>query len=75
MANVGKTTSNEPDHGWTLFIISVVMVIASGFLVIARLATRLSKRIMGLDDYLIIAVGSVNSFLDPFVVNRSCRQW
>lgn len=54
MANVGKGTSEFPDRGWPLFIISVVMVSISGLFVLGRVAFRLSRRAMGTDDYIII---------------------
>ena len=54
MLNVGKGSPELPDRGWPLFIVSVVMVIASGFFVIGRVAFRLSRRAMGTDDYVII---------------------
>ena len=54
MANVGKGTSELPDRGWPLFIISVVMVNISGLFVLGRVAFRLSRRAMGTDDYVII---------------------
>lgn len=60
MINNGKGTSSDPDHGWTLWIVSVVMVIFSGIFVITRLAIRLSKKQVGIDDY-IIFVGLVCS--------------
>ena len=55
MANVGKGTPELPDHGWPLYIVSVVLVIVSGFFVIGRVAFRLSRRAMGSDDHIIIA--------------------
>ncbi len=54
MANVGKGTSELPDRGWPLFIISIVMVNISGLFVLGRVAFRLSRRAMGTDDYVII---------------------
>jgi hypothetical protein len=54
MANVGNGTSELPDRGWPLFIISVVMVNISGLFVLGRVAFRLSRRAMGTDDYVII---------------------
>jgi len=54
MANVGKGTSELPDRGWPLFIISVMMVNISGLFVLGRVAFRLSRRAMGTDDYVII---------------------
>lgn len=56
MANDGKGTPSDPDHGWTLYIVSVIMVVFSGVFVILRSAIRLSKKMMGTDDYIIIAV-------------------
>ncbi|KAL9638225.1 MAG: hypothetical protein Q9164_001702 [Protoblastenia rupestris] len=54
MVNVGKGTPTEPNIGWSLFIVSVVMVIVSGLFVVVRIAIRLSRRMMGMDDYMII---------------------
>ena len=56
MVNVGKGTATEPNIGWSLFIVSVVMVIISGLFVVVRIAIRLSRRMMGMDDYMIILV-------------------
>lgn len=56
MMNVGKGSPGQPDHGWSLFIVSVVMTIVSGLFVTLRIAIRLSRRIMGIDDYLILLV-------------------
>ncbi|KAK4695002.1 hypothetical protein P7C71_g2665, partial [Lecanoromycetidae sp. Uapishka_2] len=53
MVNDGKGTHSDPDQGWTLWIVSVVMVIFSGMFVLARLAIRLSKQMLGADDYII----------------------
>jgi len=47
--------TGEGTRGWDLWIISVVMVIVAGLLVAARLTQKISKRHMGLDDYLILA--------------------
>ncbi len=54
MANVGKGTPELPDRGWPLFIVSIVMVIISGLFVLGRVAYRLSRKAMGVDDYVII---------------------
>ena len=54
MPNLGKGTPELPDRGWPLFIVSVVMVIISGLFVIGRLAFRLSRKAMGMDDYIIV---------------------
>lgn len=63
MINDGKGTPGDPDRGWTLWIVSVVMVIFSGIFVIARLAIRLSRKMLGIDDYIIFVglVGSSNT--------------
>lgn len=62
MANVGKGTPGDPDHGWALYIVSVIMVILSGIFVMIRVAVRTSKKMMGADDWIIVAV-CVNSIL------------
>ena len=56
MGNVGKATAAVPNQGWGLYIVSVVMVIISGLFVMARIAVRLSRNMMGWDDYMIILV-------------------
>ncbi len=56
MPNVGKGTATSPDAGWPLYIISVVMVNLSGIFVIIRIAGRMSRKMMGLDDYIILFV-------------------
>jgi sensor histidine kinase regulating citrate/malate metabolism len=62
MVNVGKGTDMVPDRGWSLYIVSVVMVIVSGLFVMVRLAIRLSRRMMGMDDYMIILVCPQNMY-------------
>ena len=56
MANVGTGSPQDPDHGWYLYIVSVILVIISGIFVVIRVAIRLSKKMMGTDDYIIIFV-------------------
>lgn len=63
MVNDGKGTPSNPDHGWTLWIVSVVMVVISGIFVIARVAIRLSRQMLGIDDYFII-IGLVRCSTD-----------
>lgn len=58
MANVGKGNPSDPDRGWSLYIVSVVMVIFSGLFIGFRIAVRLSKKMIGADDAIIIAVCS-----------------
>ena len=53
--NDGQGTTRVPDRGFTLWIVSVVMVIVAGLFVIVRLASRLSMNKFGYDDYTIIA--------------------
>ena len=60
MMNVGKGSPGHPNHGWSLFIVSVVMTIVSGLFVTLRIAIRLSRRIMGIDDYLILVVRTMS---------------
>ena len=64
MVNDGKAVPGNPDHGWSLWIVSVVMVIVSGIFVGIRLAIRLAKRTLGIDDYMI--------FLVCFTVSNLC---
>ena len=53
--NDGQGTTAVPDQGFTLWIVSVVMVIVAGLFVIVRLASRLTKNKFGYDDYTIVA--------------------
>ena len=63
MGNVGKATPDVPNQGWGLYIVSVVMVIISGLFVMARIAVRLSRNMMGWDDYMIILVRNERAHL------------
>lgn len=49
---MGLGTEAVPDHGYALFITSVVMVIQSGVFVCAPIAVRLARKTMGTDDYI-----------------------
>ena len=64
MANVGTGTPQDPDHGWYLYIVSVILVILSGIFVVIRVAIRLAKKMMGVDDYIIIFVCPKNHSFD-----------
>lgn len=55
MASDGKGSGISLDHGWPLWIVSVVMVVISGLFVLIRTAIRTSRQMMGWDDYIIIA--------------------
>lgn len=64
MVNVGLGNEAVPDHGYALFITSVVMIILSGFFVCARIGVRLARKSMGTDDYItLIALVSLSIFL------------
>ena len=52
MVNVGLGSETVPNHGHTLFVTSIVMVILSGLFVCARIAVRLARKTMGIDDYI-----------------------
>ena len=56
MGNVGKATPDVPNQGWGLYIVSVVMVIVSGVFVSIRIGVRVARRMMGMDDWMIIMV-------------------
>lgn len=72
-------------RGTQLYIISIVMVVVTGFLVMARIAARLPKTrpSLGLDDYTIIValVSQHEQFTEKYCRNRrladniSCREW
>lgn len=53
--NDGSGTDELPDQGFSLYIVSIVMVIVAGLFIIARLAARLTKNELGWDDYTIFA--------------------
>ncbi len=53
--NDGKGNAAVPDRGFSLWLVSVVMVIVAGLFVISRLAARLTKNKFGYDDYTIVA--------------------
>jgi hypothetical protein len=58
---VGFPNNGAEDHGWKLYITSLVMVLAAGLFVVARIITRLLRRNFGWDDWTIVA--SLVSFL------------
>lgn len=51
----GFPTPGLANHGYKVWLAGVVMIISSGLFVGARIATRMSMRQMGADDYAIIA--------------------
>lgn len=51
----GFPTEGLPNHGYKVWIAGVVTIISSGLFVGARIATRISQRQMGADDYVICA--------------------
>lgn len=53
--NVGLGAQGEEQRGWGLWLASVLGVCLSAAFVIARLAQRLSKTGLGMDDYMITA--------------------
>ena len=50
----GFPTPGLPNHGYKVWLAGVIMIISSGIFVGARVATRISQRQMGADDYAII---------------------
>jgi hypothetical protein len=65
------TPGESPGDGTKLYIISIVMVIISGFVVLARIATVVTRRVdLGLDDYCIcVALVYYNILLDDLTNN------
>lgn len=58
MVNVnvaGFSTSELPNQGYRIFLALVIMIIVSGSFVTIRMATRISNRQLGADDYTIVA--------------------
>ncbi|KAI9753570.1 MAG: hypothetical protein M4579_005087 [Chaenotheca gracillima] len=50
----GLSTVNSSNHGFGLFVVSTVMVILSGLAVTGRIAARASRKMFGMDDYMIL---------------------
>lgn len=53
--NVGLGTEGPVQRGWPLYLWSVIMVIVAGLFVGARIAARVARKTLGMDDYTIIA--------------------
>lgn len=53
--NVGLGTEGSVQRGWTLWIVSVTMVIVAGLFVAARAVERLKREHFGIDDWVIVA--------------------
>lgn len=51
---IGQGNSKIPDRGYELFITATVMVIVAGMFTAARIATRLTNKQFGIDDYAIM---------------------
>lgn len=51
---IGLPDNEYQDHGWKLYIASLVMVLAAGGFVIARCVARHRNRQLGADDYTIV---------------------
>jgi hypothetical protein len=52
---VGFPNNGVDDQGWKLYITSLVMILAAGLVVIARVSIRLARRNFGYDDVAIVA--------------------
>jgi len=51
---IGLPMDGVPNQGWKLYITSLVMIVAAGSATVARCATRVHTRQLGLDDYVIV---------------------
>jgi len=52
---VGLGTAGPVERGWTLYILSVVMVVVAGLFVGVRIGTTAARRRLGMDDWTILA--------------------
>lgn len=52
--NVGLGTAGPVERGWTLYILSVVMVIVAGLFVAVRMGTSAARKHLGMDDWTIL---------------------
>ena len=50
----GFPTPDLPNHGYKVWLTLVIMIIIFGLFVVVRIATRITARQMGADDYAII---------------------
>jgi hypothetical protein len=55
---MGFPSPGFADHGWKYYIVTLVMTIAAGLTVVARLCTRYYYALFGWDD-LVITIGLV----------------
>ncbi|KAL2359488.1 hypothetical protein RJZ56_007656 [Blastomyces dermatitidis] len=55
MANFGPTAPGHENRGWRLFVVTVVMIIVSGFFVVVRLSARYIRNGIRVDDWVIVA--------------------
>ncbi|KAH9863000.1 hypothetical protein J1614_010670 [Plenodomus biglobosus] len=61
--NIGLPSGGEANHGWKLYLTSLIMILCAGLLVIARIWTRFKAVRLGADDYTIVASLCFSVFL------------
>ncbi|CBX99396.1 hypothetical protein LEMA_P086350.1 [Plenodomus lingam JN3] len=61
--NIGLPSDGEANHGWKLYITSLIMVLCAGLLVTVRVWTRFKAVRLGADDYTIVASLCFSIFL------------
>jgi hypothetical protein len=71
--NDGKGINGVPDRGYSLYVVSVVMVIVAGLFVIGRIAVRLAKNKLDWDDRTIVAALVRNTLLKLSWFEARCR--
>jgi len=52
--NVGSGTAGPVQRGWTLYILSVVMVIVAGLFLAVRMGMTAARKCLGMDDWTIL---------------------
>ncbi|OJD15152.1 hypothetical protein AJ78_04577 [Emergomyces pasteurianus Ep9510] len=63
MANLRAPTDQDNSRGWKLFIVTVVMIIISGFFVIVRISARYIRGGIRIDDWVILAALNIIGLL------------
>ncbi|KAF2844992.1 hypothetical protein T440DRAFT_409009 [Plenodomus tracheiphilus IPT5] len=61
--NIGLPSGSEANHGWKLYLTSLIMVLCAGLSVFARVWTRFKAVRLGADDYTIVASLCFSIFL------------
>ncbi|KAK5136734.1 hypothetical protein LTR04_004513, partial [Oleoguttula sp. CCFEE 6159] len=54
-SNPGGDADGVTERGWKLYVCAVAMAVVAGLFVVARVATRVAKNRLGMDDYTIVA--------------------